>query len=45
MYIFRYTKEIRLSIKYLVLATIATTTIAVIFGSLNLIAVSKRFLL
>ncbi|XP_068972063.1 odorant receptor 13a-like [Bombus flavifrons] len=34
----RYTKEIRLSIKYLVLATIATTTIAVIFGSLNLIA-------
>ncbi|KAF3428088.1 hypothetical protein E2986_11935 [Frieseomelitta varia] len=34
----RYMKEIRLCVKYLVLATMATTTIAVIFGSLNIIA-------
>ncbi|CAK9821662.1 Odorant receptor 13a, partial [Anthophora retusa] len=34
----RYTKKIRQSIKFLILTTIATTTVAVIFGSLNLIA-------
>ncbi|CAK9817921.1 Odorant receptor Or2 [Anthophora quadrimaculata] len=36
--ILRYTKRIRQSVKFLILTTIATTTVAVIFGSLNLIA-------
>lgn len=35
----RHTKEIQRSIRYLILATNGTTVIAVIFGSLNLIAV------
>lgn len=35
----RYLREIRRSIKFLILATNGTTVIAVIFGSLNLIAV------
>ncbi|XP_043803347.1 uncharacterized protein LOC122720616 [Apis laboriosa] len=34
----RHTREIRRSIRYLILATNGTTVIAVIFGSLNLIA-------
>ncbi|XP_053997418.1 uncharacterized protein LOC128886498 isoform X2 [Hylaeus anthracinus] len=37
----RYTKEVYRSVRILVLATVATTNVAVIFGSLNLVTSAK----